>query len=162
MPLPGNWGNEPQKPVIPPAPREPEVAGWLVVHDEFTAMQTFALKIGKQLIGRKSSSKPCDIMIDTKDNHMSRNHFWIEVQKYGSSAPRFILSDNDSTNHTFINTIKLMQLRNADAIIITDGDIIQAGVTKIVLKVKDSYTNSASKATGIVSAQKISKTMLLN
>lgn len=131
--------------------------GWLIIHDENTTQQTFTLKEGKQVVGRKSESKPCDIMVKTEDLYMSRNHFNIEVNKFVNGMYGYSISDCNATNHTFVN---LKQLRGGDELYLKDGDTIQAGETKIVFKsnveAKDSH-----QATQLVVGKDFNKTVLI-
>lgn len=140
--------------------------GWLVVHDENTHTQTYELKEGRQLIGRKSPTKPCDIMIETDDTYMSRNHFVLTVKKVGESYS-YLIEDFQATNKTFIVTKRISgfkdevkQLRQNEQIFIEDGTTIQAGHTKIVLKTLKTVSNKKD-ATRIVSQEKITKTIVL-
>lgn len=90
------------QPVLAP-PVAGGAKGWLVVHDEKTFTQTFSLGLGKQVIGRKSETRPCDIMIDCNDPYMSRNHFIIDVVQKPGNIISYSLSDSGSKNRTFIN-----------------------------------------------------------
>ena len=115
--------------------------GWIIVHDEFTSEQTFSLKIGKNRVGRYSPDKPCEVMIKTNDTFMSRNHSVIEVREKPDGSLVYIISDIGSTNGTFINAIR--RLSEYDKVILHDGDTVQLGRTKIVLKTNESTQNSS-------------------
>lgn len=143
-----------------------EAVGWLVVHDEKTHTQTYDLLVGRQVVGRKSTSRPCEIMIDTEDMEMSRNHFIIEVESHQGKY-KYSLSDSKSTNKTYVQTKVLSDFERAvrklgknEEIYIEDGSIIQAGTTKIILKTLKSVNNK-SQATEIVTNQHITKTIVL-
>jgi pSer/pThr/pTyr-binding forkhead associated (FHA) protein len=130
-----------------------ENAGWLIVHDENTKSQTFDLFVGKQLIGRKDVSYPNnnmpDIAIETSDLYMSRNHFYINVERLPNQTLVFVLSDANSKNHTFINSKKMAEVKQGDAFYLSDNDTIQAGKTKIVFKNRE-MGKSKNSATQIV------------
>ena len=133
----------------PPSPQNlDDVMGWLVVHDENTRQQTHSLKMGKNIVGRKSVSKPCDVMIDTDDTYMSRNHFAIEIG-LGVNGLEYLVYDVTSTNGTFINADKDKRLSQSDRIYLSDGDTIQAGRTKMVLRTK-KMAGTAKNATDTV------------
>jgi len=104
--------------------------GWLIVHDEHTAAQTFPLRAGKQLVGRKSASKPCDIMIDTADMYMSRHHFYIEVRERQKGLFEYIMYNDAPLNPTFLRQKDV----KTDRSYLQDGDVIQAGATKIIFR----------------------------
>lgn len=116
-------------PVAPDAP-----IGWLVVHDENTAPQTFTLREGRNVVGRLSESKPADVMIATHDPYMSRHHSVIEVTRSPQGVYQYLISDCGSTNGTFINADPNRRLSSYDQIYLQDGDTIQMGRTKVVLK----------------------------
>ncbi|MEM7367185.1 MAG: FHA domain-containing protein [Bacteroidota bacterium] len=114
---------------------EPNELGWIIVHDENAPTQTFPLKKGPNVIGRKSVSKPADIMIETQDKYMSRNHCIIEVIKRAEGQGyEYVISDVGSTNGTFINADDDNRLKEGDEVYLLDGNTIQAGRTKMVLK----------------------------
>ena len=130
-------------------------AGWLIVHDIRTKQQTLTLKPGRQTIGRISSiaTKKADLMIDTEDEYMSRKHFFISVEGKSSGAYNYYLSDNSSRNRTLINK---KVLRQGDEYILTDGDIIQAGLTNIVFKANNRATSrgAAQQAVAVMPKEK--------
>ncbi|MDR3217992.1 MAG: FHA domain-containing protein [Dysgonamonadaceae bacterium] len=134
--------------------------GWLVVHDENAPLQTYSLKIGRQIIGKKSTTRPCDIMVETDDDYMSRNHFIIAVEQNKRNVYEYYLSDCNSLNGTFINTVTLQALKKGDEYILQDSDIIQAGRTKIVFKSNKTAKNE-KEATLLVSNQPKGKTVLV-
>jgi pSer/pThr/pTyr-binding forkhead associated (FHA) protein len=125
-----------------------DVMGWLVVHDENTKQQTYNLKKGKNIVGRKSTSKPCDILIETADGFMSRNHFAIEIS-LGTKGLEYMVYDITSTNGTFINADKQLRLNQMDKVLLKDGDTIQAGHTKMVIRTK-MMAGTAKNATDTV------------
>jgi FHA domain len=136
---------------------EKDVTGWLVVHDERTRPQTFSLTKQQQTVGRKNTTKLCDIMIETVDGYMSRNHFIIEVMTRAGGDVVYTLSDSGSMNKTFINTIAL---NAADTYYLQDGDTIQAGTTKIVFRTT-AKVKTAEQATQVVNAGSYNKTVVI-
>ena len=152
------------RPVAPPLPRNRETSpaprppnnraasdaiGWLVIHDEFTESRTFALRKGLNRIGRASDTTPKDVNIgiETQDRYMSRHHCDIEVrQKISVGGYEYILSDRDyggkraAANGTFLNARK--RLTPMDELSLQDGDTIQVGRTKLVLKMPSVAQNA--------------------
>lgn len=140
--------------------------GWLVVHSENAPQQTYDLYLGVQVVGRKSLSRECEIMIETRDNCISRNHFRLTVERHGTRYA-YLIEDTHSTNGTFIDTQRfkgyereLKRLSSGEQVYLEDGAIIQAGNTKIILKTLGAATSSAD-ATQIVSNLPINKTIIL-
>jgi pSer/pThr/pTyr-binding forkhead associated (FHA) protein/ribosomal protein L37E len=128
--------------------------GWLVVHDENAAQQTHPLSIGRQVIGRKSLGAICDIMLNTSDPFMSRNHCMIEVKPSRGGGYDYLLSDckmtngipeQMSVNGTFVNAYP-MPLKSKDMVYLNDGDTIQMGQTKAVIKTIISASNAKDAA----------------
>lgn len=117
--------------------------GWLVVHDENTAPQTFPLREGRNVVGRLSETKPADVMIATQDPYMSRNHSVIDVARMGNGSFQYLIPDCSSTNGTFINADLNRRLSAYDQLLyLHDGDTIQMGRTKLVLKTGQSVAST--------------------
>ena len=133
--------------------------GWLVVHDENAPSQTHSLSIGRQVIGRKNSNKPCTIMIETEDEYMSRNHAIIDVNIDPTGNYKYVLTDNNSMNGIRINADK-NPLSSHDAVLLVDGYVIQMGMTKVVFK-SFQTVNNAQEATQIVRNQDYAPTVII-
>lgn len=117
--------------------------GWLVVHDEATETATFQLRKGINRIGRHSQSTPRDvnIAIRTKDQYMSREHCDIEVRwQKDKGSYDYALADRRSSNGTFVNAGR--RLLRSEEVMLKDGDTIQAGRTKLVLKLPAMANNA--------------------
>lgn len=123
-------------------PQKKPFIGWLVVNDEHTDMQTHRLQLGLNLVGRKSSTMPCDVMIVTEDKYMSRQHFYIEITPARGGGYNYKLYDCNATNHTYIlKPHGAMKLDKDMVLHLSDNDIIQAGKTKIVFRNEQSNAN---------------------
>ncbi|MCX6216970.1 FHA domain-containing protein [Spirosoma sp.] len=124
------------------APPQPATPGWLIVKDELTESQTFTLHIGSNTIGRQSVDNPANHMITSGDKYMSRPHCTLDVRLNKMGVLDFILQDGvalpkgaykNSLNGTYVNG-KETRLHAQDRIYLQDGDTIQIGITKLVLK----------------------------
>lgn len=126
--------------------------GWLVVHDENAHSQIFPLKLGVNIVGRKSPSKPCEVMIDTQDQYMSRNHCQVEVLQRGNGF-LYVIKDLGSQNGVFINADRNSRLQKDTEVYLQNGDTVQIGRTKVVLKVPSNKTpNKESAHTQVVNS----------
>lgn len=134
--------------------------GFLVVHDENAPSQTFTIKAGKNVIGRKDEDKPCDIMIETGDTCMSRNHCVIEGKMERSGDFRLILSDPGSMNGTYLNS-NSRRLGKNDKVYLEDGDTIQMGKTTAVVKLLRS-SRDAEEARKMVRGMALPKTVVIS
>lgn len=133
----------PQPPPPPPPPKSSiKEIGWLVIHDEHTKTATFQLRKGVNLIGRKSSSTPSDvnIAIKTEDLFMSREHCSIEVREGNDGNYEYLLSDRNSANGSYLNEEN--RLSSSRIYSLRDGDTVQAGRTKLVLKLPSTVNDS--------------------
>ncbi|WP_020604743.1 FHA domain-containing protein [Spirosoma spitsbergense] len=122
--------------------RLPTELGWLIIKDEQTATQTFVLMMGANTIGRQSNLSPSTHMIITNDEFMSRPHCTLTVRIGILGTIEYLLQDGAarddgrwkfSTNGTYLNGQE-QRLSEFDCLYLSDGDIIQIGVTKLVLK----------------------------
>ena len=122
-------------------------AGWLVVQDKNAKQQSLPLKFGKQTIGRLSSiaERKADVMVETEDDAMSRRHFIIHVEKRKTGGYNYCLSDYSSINKTYLNE---KALNKGDEYILKDGDVIRAGLTKLVFKMNDPATGAQEVSGG--------------
>ncbi len=111
-------------------------AGWLIIHTENKKTETFPLKEGRNLIGRKTSKNIPNIPIS--DNYVSRHHAVVFVKQNQKYEYEYSIADNaealgkPSMNGTFINgnTKRVGE----ELVKLNDGDTIQVGETKLVLK----------------------------
>lgn len=138
-------------------PEPPQEVGWLVVHDEQAATQTYPLRMGAQVIGRKNTTRPCDIQIQTNDLYMSRRHCEIEVKRISATQLQYLLKELEETNGTFVNSDP-KPLSPTDLIVLNDGYVIQMGETKVVFKTPQTVQN-ADQATYKVKGQKHAPTI---
>jgi hypothetical protein len=148
-------------------PALPEILGWLIVHDEKTASQTFNLKKGLNTLGRISQKSPSDLMIQTEDRYMSRPHCTIEVKINKMGQVDYVLQDGslktdgtrkNSQNGTFLNGQE-PALHPSEQIYLKDGDTIQLGETKVVLKTFQ-MSESLQKAYRQVEGSDFTRTIL--
>jgi hypothetical protein len=171
--------NQTPKYKFPPKPKT-EIKGdqvkqtkaYLVVHDEKAPTQTFELRLGLNLFGRKRidfiPNKKHDHFhgIDTQDFYMSKENFFIEVVKnYGNLL--FILKDADSANGTRIDVKRIgayereiRALRKDEEVYLSDDALIVAGKTNIHFKTETEAT-AKKDVTELISNQKITKTVIL-
>ncbi|MEO1050121.1 MAG: FHA domain-containing protein [Bacteroidota bacterium] len=106
----------------------PSEAGWLIVHTEGKSSDIFDLMTGSYVIGRSSGASKPDIALN-EDEHISRSHLVLKVE-----SGTFIISDSKpSMNGTYVNGDP-NRIDQGDLVRIQDGDTVQIGLTKLVLK----------------------------
>ena len=116
---------------------EDNAAGWLILHTEGKESQSFALKEGRNRIGRKTSQNFPDVYA-VGDLFVSRNHAVLVVKKNERSEYEYIIADNaeiqgaPSLNGTYINGNS--ERLGDKPVKLKDGDTIQVGITKFVFK----------------------------
>lgn len=100
-----------------------------VLPDACTPSQSFQLRTGINIIGRKNgNTSEAKIEIETNDKLMSREHLKIEAVQYGNGEYNYLLSDYSSKNQTRHNNHYLNQ---GEIIVLRDKDEIEIGNTKI-------------------------------
>lgn len=100
-----------------------------VLPDACTPSQSFQLRTGINIIGRKNgNTSEAKIEIETNDKLMSREHIKIEAVQYGNGEYNYLLSDYSSKNQTRHNNHYLNQ---GEIIVLRDKDEIEIGNTKI-------------------------------
>jgi len=100
-----------------------------VLPDACTPSQSFQLRTGINIIGRKNgNTSEAKIEIETNDKLMSREHIKIEAVQYGNGEYNYLLSDYSSKNQTRHNNHYLNQ---GEIIVLRDKDVIEIGNTKI-------------------------------
>ena len=100
--------------------------------------QEFQLRMGEQLIGRKSPTGTADFQIGTAQNtdeYMSRKAASIEVKKQGSGVV-VLLKEIGSVNAIILNGI---QLSKGDVVELKPNDIFVLGFTNVQYVVSDPY-----------------------
>ena len=80
-----------------------QAIAWLVVDNNKSTLQTFPIRAGRHLVGRKNQTKPCDIMIEAEDRYMSRHHFVIEAREIKPRSYEFAVTLIGSLNTTLID-----------------------------------------------------------
>ncbi|MBQ4405590.1 MAG: FHA domain-containing protein [Bacteroidales bacterium] len=119
---------------------ENQPAGWLILHTEGKETASYELHTGKNRIGRVASTNKPDIPV-ADDMYVSRNHAVLVVRINDRNQYEYLIADNaevqgkPSMNGTYINgdTTRL----DDKPLKLNDGDTIQVGVTKFVLKTAD-------------------------
>lgn len=106
-----------------------QVIGWLVLHTENVKPVVYELYKGSNMVGRFTEEGKVDVAIHN-DSYASRKHCLIQAD-YSGGQWLYVLSDQSSTNGTYLNTEKL---KKYDQLYLTDGDTIQVGRTKLVFK----------------------------
>lgn len=116
-----------------------KIAGWLITHIEDKEKVAFELKEGKNFIGRHTNKNTPDVSLH--DVFVSRQHAVLVVRTNEKYEYEYFIADNadvqgkPSLNGTFING---NETAIGDEIVkLKDGDTIQVGITKLVLKTSE-------------------------
>lgn len=108
-----------------------QIAKLHILASENTKAQSFSLKEGEQIVGRRSDDDiniDNKIRIDTQDIKMSRSHCQITVTKKADNTYRYILSDLGSANGTHVeNAFGSKKVENNEKVVIQLGDIVGLG-----------------------------------
>ncbi len=102
--------------------------GSLIVQGPQAHHQIMPVKKGLQLAGRKSQLKPCDLMIDTDDKTMSRNHFYIDSRENEDGDYECFIYIKEPVK-TLLNQLTL---EPGQEYLLTNRSVIRAGETDII------------------------------
>lgn len=115
----------------------PDPPGWLIIHTEDRPSKTFALSAGNNYIDRKADSLLNPFIVIDDDTFISKVHAVVYVEQ--AEEPVFFVMDNavsnggkESRNGTFVNGDSA---RVSQKTKLQEGDTIQVGHTKLILKV---------------------------
>ena len=117
--------------------RFPYPPGWLIMHTEDRPSKTFALSAGNNYIGRKADPLLNPFIVIDDDTFISKVHAVVYVEQ-GVEPGFFVMDDavsnggKESRNGTFLNGDPV---RIAQKTKLEEGDTIQVGHTKLMLKV---------------------------
>lgn len=95
-----------------------------------TLGRTYKLRVGVNSIGRKATTSPATVQIDTTDRTMSRNHAIIEVRNAGGQMIH-ILKNGANKNPSFHNGTLIGP---SDQLILNNGDRVKFGCTELTFK----------------------------
>ncbi len=88
-----------------------------------TTGEVFPLRMGRNIIGRRSSASHANIQISTSERMISREHIVIDVQTSFALGNKYIVSlAKEQVNPTYVGQ-NLLGYR--DAILLNNGDIIR-------------------------------------
>lgn len=147
---------------LPKPQKETAAKAWLVRHTENRPATTFDLKMGKNTIGRKALGPGYpvpDIQLSKEDDpYVSRGvHCTLEIAETNGRIEA-VISDNGSSNGSFINS-KAHRLKPGDEEYLEDGETVQVGRTKFVLKTNQSAA-SKNEARTLVGQTDYSETII--
>lgn len=97
--------------------------------------QSYQLKPGLNIVGRKANSSKADIQIDTGDkNFMSRQHIVIDVKKIPKGYVHHLKLYQEKVNETLVNNQKLTY---GDCIVLNHGYTIKLPDAVLVFELPD-------------------------
>lgn len=120
-PLMGNFASEATELLNGQIKADPNVAGFLVYNNK-----KYPLSIGRNTIGRKSSSPKATVLVETPldDKTMSRFHAIIECVRMGDGSIRPIICNGENKNPTFVAGVLL---NASDKLVVKNGAEIKMG-----------------------------------
>lgn len=93
----------------------------------------YTLQTGRNIVGRKSTQKPADIMLDVDDQYMSRQHIAVTITRLANGTIRAIVQNYRNTNQTHVAG---QPLAAGEEVILNHGTTIKMGDTEIVYRQK--------------------------
>lgn len=86
------------------------------------------LKVGRNIIGRASSTSTATIQVNDATRTMSRSHYYIDVLVFGSTVRHLLSVVPEAPNDTKLNDVKL---EKTDKLVLNNGDIIRSGQVEV-------------------------------
>lgn len=93
----------------------------------------YPLALGINTIGRNAEGSTATIQLFLSDKYISRKQAKVEVKRLPDQTVQVILSKWESDNPIFVNGQKLSA---GDRVMLTDGDVIQMGLTQMFYRVQ--------------------------
>jgi hypothetical protein len=136
-------------------------AGWLIMHTENQHAKSFALQAGKNFLGRKLHASLTPFIVIEGDDYISRLQCVVYAEEatgfeFYISDPSTFNNGKTSSNGTFINGSNQPVTQKVK---LANGDTIQTGITKLVLKYNTGDLTALVKE---VEQSKYTDTVLLN
>lgn len=103
----------------------------VVIENVFGYKQVLPLRMGDNLIGRKSTGTEISAPIETSDRSMDRKHCYIHVARNKAGNLMYTLRDFPSITGTFLRS---EILGDKERLIVHDGDVITIGATSLILR----------------------------
>lgn len=121
-----------------------DIPGWLISYASDKPSQTYGLMPGNNYIGRKADPAYNPFIVINDDPYVSKVHAVVTVER--KDVDTFYLSDPPvaSRNGIFYNG---GTERISGKIMLGDGDTIQVGATKFILRINKSEPAEASEKT---------------
>lgn len=124
--------------------------GWLILHTERRKPAAFALFSGVNFLGRKKSTEAGNYIVIDDDPYVSRIHAFIKCHHTGDNL-FFELYDGDGTkpsaNGVFVNG---HHQRVRASCVLSHGDTIQIGNTKLVLRFKNEHNTASGEMAAVL------------
>ena len=103
---------------------------------ENSGLPLYRLKVGRNIVGRKSPSSSADFQIPSSgEKRMSREHLVVEVKKVpGKGFVHYVSLYKEKVNATMINGVRL---EYGDCVVLKDGDRLTLPEATLVFEIPD-------------------------
>lgn len=108
-----------------------ELGCLVVIENVFGYKQILPLRMGDNLIGRKSPGTEISTPIETADRSMDRKHCYLHVSRDKKGTLSYTLRDFPSITGTFLRN---ELLGDKERRVVQDGDVITIGATSLLLR----------------------------
>ncbi len=115
------------------APASDDCGSITVIENRFCHKQIIPLKMGDNVIGRKSRGGTINCPIETDDPSVDLTHCVINVSRNKNGKLQYVLRDGPSNTGTFVGSTLL---GDRERRVIDDGTLFTLGATSIILKTK--------------------------
>lgn len=90
----------------------------------------YPLQMGRNIVGRRNTTKPTNIMLNVNDSYMSRQHICIDVVRVGDSIQARV-TNYQNTNDT---EVAGLPMANGEVLVLNNGTTIKMGNTIVTYR----------------------------
>ncbi len=113
----------PDETILPPRNTVADPLPLLMCDDE-----EYTLKVGQNIVGRRSENGAATVQITTSDRTMSRAHALINVVRLANGSHKAVISNYHNKNHITVNGV---ELQRDEQLVLSHGAVVELGLTSL-------------------------------
>lgn len=113
----------PDETILPPRSTVSDPLPLLLCDDE-----QYTLKVGQNIVGRRSENGTATVQITTADRTMSRAHALINVVRLANGSHKAVISNYHNKNRITVNGV---ELQRDEQLVLSHGAVVELGLTSL-------------------------------
>jgi hypothetical protein len=90
--------------------------------------EQYTLKVGQNIVGRRSENGTATVQITTADRTMSRAHALINVVRLANGSHKAVISNYHNKNRITVNGV---ELQRDEQLVLSHGAVVELGLTSL-------------------------------